>query len=294
MTGLVADGLELILSYSFLGGLMIGFGSLLVAWLVIDRTSVPIHRLGPAVSAVGVTAWLYSDGRAPRSLLVIVSCLALIGWLGAFSHSWWRRGVWAIPSVVALAIGVPGGLIFKIALAAASAIVLVSVPATEEVMACRAPTAALFAITCFAVVIGIPETSRALVLAGSSLPFAVFGAGRRQLGRSAAAAYPVLAVWIVFIDGATGPGAIVGVLAAFGLLAVGWLVPVLWRQATPAGVIVGQLGWALFASRFAGLRNGLLPAISMVIVGAGVVVALSWMAKSDHLGRYSMRGRKSD
>jgi hypothetical protein len=134
----------------------------------------------------------------------------------------------------------------------------------------------LFAASTLALVVGIPEVNRALLLAGSLLPLALLPIDRRRLGGAGALAYPALFVWITMADGATANGGAVGVLASLGILGFGYLA---YRLADRIGgtawLVFGQMAWALFASRVAGVRRGIISAVVILSIGAMVVWWLS-------------------
>ncbi len=288
------DLLALLFAPELLVGLGIGLLAAVVGWLLADWKASNRPPIGAALAAVLVGVWLFTVGRAPIGVVVAMPVLALSGGTRQLMESAGSRAGVSLLGATALVLGIEGGPVFRLAvlLGVAGAVFVVS--AAEMALDDRVPTAALFAAAALALVIGIPEIDRALVLAGSLIPFAVLGFGGRRLGRAGAATYPALFVWIAVADGATAQGSVIGVIAALGLLALGSLAPRLVAGRNPVFVTIAQIGWAVFASRVAGVRRGLVPAIVILLFGGALALLLAKSKFSSGLGSASQKSWEPD
>jgi hypothetical protein len=271
--------LEMLVSQEFLTGLGAGLACAAIAWLVDLLTRRRHDAFGPGLAAIAAASWLFMNGRAPLGIVVMIPMFAIIGATGVLEGRPWFRGGVAVLGAGILALGAEGSIGFRLVLFLAVASVVFSVSAAEEALDTRVPTAVLLAASMGALVVGIPEVNRALVVAGSLVPFAILPVTRRRLGRAGALAYPALFAWVALADAATAHGAALGVFASLGILATGFLAGRLAERASRTGYLVlGQLAWALFASRVAGVRREI--EATLVILTIGAVVAL-WLIYRD-------------
>jgi hypothetical protein len=272
-------GFAMLISDEFLTGLGAGLACALIAWLVDLLTRRRLSAIGPGLAAIAAASWLFMNGRAPLGIVVMIPIFATIGATGVLERRPWLRGGVALLGAGTLALGTDGSPEFRLVLFLAAAVVVFSVSAAEEVLDTRAPTAVLFAASMGALVVGIPEVNRALVLAGALVPFALLPISRRRLGRAGALAYPALFAWVALADAATARGAILGVFASLGILATGYLAGRLAEGASrTAYLVLGQAAWALFASRVAGVRRGLFATFVILTIGAAVAL---WLIHRD-------------
>lgn len=131
----------------------------------------------------------------------------------------------------------------------------------------------------------LPETERALIVLGASLPLVVLGWPwpLASLGWAGASATVGLLAWVAVIDGSARAGSTVGAVACLGVLLVGpvarKLIPrpdkerdgvAAWRTALP--VVLIHLVLVAVASRIAGLRSSAWEAGA--IAGVALVVAV--------------------
>ncbi len=273
---------DMLVSEEFLTGLGAGLACATIALLVEVLTRRRLSAIGPGLAAMAAASWLFLNGRAPLGIAVMVPILAAIGATGVLAGRPWLRVLVALSGGAALVMGTAGSIGFRLVLLVAVAGVVFSISAAEEVLDNGIPTALLFAASLGALVVGIPEVNRALVLAGTLLPFAILPISHRRLGGAGALAYPALFAWVTLADAATAQGAALGVFASLGILATGYLAGHLAERVTPtAYLVVGQLAWALFASRVAGVRRGLFATSAILSVGALVVF---WLIYRDARG----------
>ena len=273
-SGPIGDFLSLVITTEFLSGLAIGLVAALLGWLFARRR--PSGKPGGAgLAAVSAGAWLVANGKAPSVMVAVLILLAVLGGSGYLERSPLRRAGAGGFAALALVLGIGGGPLFRLALFAVVSAVVFAVSAAEKSLERGVPTAVLFSAAALALVIGIPEIDRALVLAGSLVPFMLLRTHGRRLGRAGAAAYPALFAWVAFADGVTASGGVVGVLGSLGVLGLGYLAPRIVGPISTKWLIAGQFAWALFASRVAGLRRGFLAAVAILSLGTLVVWGLS-------------------
>jgi hypothetical protein len=294
LADVTASLVALLASPELLIGLGIGLLASVTGWLVADRTAGTRQPIGPGLTAALVAVWLFNDGRAPMGVLVAVPLLAAAGLARRPIRSLESLAGTALLGSTVLALGIQGGLVFRLVVFFGVAGAVFVVSAAEATLDDRYPTATLLGASAVALVIGIPEIQRALLFAGSLIPFAVLGVGGRRLGAAGAAAYPALFVWIVAADSATAQGSVIGVIAALGFLAFGSLAPRLVAGRSPILITLAQTGWAVFASRVAGVRRGLVPALVIVIVGGGLALLLARSRLAGKIGSASTESWRPD
>jgi hypothetical protein len=141
----------------------------------------------------------------------------------------------------------------------------------------------MFAVSVVGVYFTVPDTERALVLLGASLPLVLLGWPFAFASLGSVGAYPAVGAlaWTAAFEGLGRPASIVGGIACLGLFVaeplarlgqgrtgaiLSWL-PLRWWVAFP--VVFGHLVLVFVASRIAGLRTG---------VGAAAVIALIELA----------------
>ncbi len=246
-----------------------------VAALILRRRPLPVAGLAIAAAFLAVL-------RPPTPVLIAVGLLAAIGIAGDLRPS-------LIPLAGALAIGPATLLVFsgdvfeplwgRIAGVAAISIGGGLAAWSEQ----RRPSSwagpILAAGSALGVFIVVPDTERALVLLGAALPVALLGWPLRlaRLGTGGVLSFVGVLVWVVLRDGATRDSAIVGGLAALGVLV-----------AEPVAVLLGRLfsgawsppvsDWLLVATDavvvlLAGRLAGTLDSAEDAVLVAGLVLA---------------------
>lgn len=131
-----------------------------------------------------------------------------------------------------------------------------------------------------------PETEHVVVLLGAALPVAVLAWWRPPLtlGRVGSLLVVALMAWVVAVDGAARPGAVVGGLACLGLLVILPALPAAPRAAPwpPGLVAVLHAGLVVVCSRVAGLRTSAADALA--------ISALAWALATIALITSTRRG----
>ena len=268
---IIDGGLGLLTSADLATGIGIGLAAALVGWLIADRPQgIPGLSLGCGLAAAGVAAWIYLDrdlGVGLPIALVLTGTIAAVGLTTKWR--WWCEAA-AVAGALAVQLEAAGSARYRLGLLVATGGAVWLVTRAETSLRRGIPTTILFAAATLALVVGVPETSRALLVAGSAVPFAVLPLANRRLGALGAATYPILFVWVTLIDRASARGSVFGPLAALGVLALGSLAARLASKWSPGWLIAGQFAWALYASRIAGVRRGTVG--SLVLLGAGAIL----------------------
>jgi hypothetical protein len=150
----------------------------------------------------------------------------------------------------------------------------------------------LFAVSVVGVYFTVPDTERALVLLGASLPILVLGWPFALATLGTAGSYPAVGAlaWIAAVEGFGRRSSIVAAVACLGLFVVEPLARLLRLGATTIFDRLPQRIWTVFpvaaahlalvfvASRVAGLRTGVGRAAAVaaidLVVGVAVVLVL--------------------
>jgi hypothetical protein len=274
----VGEVIEALVRPELFAGLLAGAvaaGACAVAALLSRRRPLPVAGLAVAAAFLAVI-------RPPTLVTAAIGLLALLGIAADL-----RPGL--IPWVGALAIGpavllVTAGEIFEPMWGRIAGVVAIALGGTLAAWAeQRRPTSwagpVMAAGTALGVFSVVPDTERALVLIGAALPVALLGWPFRlaRMGAGGALSFFGVVVWVVLRDGATRDSAIVGGLAALGILVaepvaalLSRLISGTWSRshsdwvlvATHAAVILlaarlaGTLGSAEDAALVAGLVMG--------------------------------------
>jgi hypothetical protein len=139
---------------------------------------------------------------------------------------------------------------------------------------------ALYAVSVVGVYFTVPDTERALVLLGVSLPLALLGWPFTFVSLGSAGSYAAVGVlvWVGATDGRGRQAAIVGAIACLGLLVVDPAARVLRRRRSTVFALLPTSVWAVvpvvalhlalvyIASRVAGLRHSLRTAVTIVLL----------------------------
>jgi hypothetical protein len=228
------------------------------------RETVPVALLVAVVAAGAVCA--IPPDRVPASFaaVLLVPFALMVAWQPDGLPAWVRVLVATVASAGAVAVA-----------------------RTEVRWRPVAITPALLAITAVAVLVAVPDTEEAAVLVGACLPVALLGwpLALATLGPAGAGACTVLVAWTGATGGRAAPAAVVGALAALGLL-VGFSVgarvigPQVERASIPPPrlpvvALAGQAVLALIASRVGAAHAP---------VGRAVVVAIIVFVASAYVG----------
>jgi hypothetical protein len=133
----------------------------------------------------------------------------------------------------------------------------------------------------------LPDTEEAAVVLGALVATAVLVVADRRVGLGPATSLAGLLVWVAAVGGRGRDGAVVGAVAALGVVVVEPVVHAVARTQHPARTVVApglrpvlvlaQVGLALYAGRVAGLESGAGDAVAraaLVVVPAGILVAV--------------------
>jgi hypothetical protein len=151
----------------------------------------------------------------------------------------------------------------------------------------------LYAVTAVGVYATVPDTERALVLLGVSVPMLLLGwpAALVSLGSSGSYAAVGALVWVAATDGRGRETAIIGAIACLGLLVIepaarllrGRRATVLAALPTSIWTVVPVAGAHLVivyvASRVAGLRHAIGAATTIVVIESVIVVAALFLCE---------------
>lgn len=278
---IIRVGVELVTSRVFLAGLGIGVTCAgLGLWMRDNQGKGRGWAAGLAATASG--AFLAVLGSAPRRLPLALALLTVAGATGFVSRSSSNRALVSLAGGALIASGSAGDAGFRIAVFAGVAILSFLVSEAEDHLPPPVATTRLLALSTVAVVVGIPDVERSLVMAGAAIALAVIPAPSRRLGPGGALAFPALLAWTVVVDGAGGEGAVLGSLAALGILALGRYAPRIVEGLSGGGILLVQGAWALFASRLAGVRRDTVTASVILLAGAALAwAALEWRRRAE-------------
>jgi hypothetical protein len=311
---------DLLGSTEFAIGLLVGTVALLVALpaALALRAFVPqrgrrLGAVGPAFAAGGVLAL---DGLLGTEELLgvpggVVAGLVLL-WVGGTVGA--RTGA---PFVVGPVLALPGALLVAganrglddlwvpIVMVAGTAAVGATAADVDRRTARLGVAPLLLVITVIGVYFTVPDTELMRAMVGVALPLVLLAWPYTAAALGAGGAYAAVALllWLAPIEGVGRPGAIVGALGAFGLLAAEpagrALVPYLERRMVltrvvvtrPRAVYVGaQAVLTLYASRVAGMAEGaLFAALLLVPALAGGLAFGAMLVMPEHRRRRHRR-----
>jgi hypothetical protein len=151
----------------------------------------------------------------------------------------------------------------------------------------------LYAITALGVYTTVPDTERALVLVGVSLPLALLGWPFALASLGSAGAYAAVGalVWVGATDGRGRQTAIIGAIACLGLLVLEPAARLLrGRRATVLAVLprsvwavipvaVVHLALVYVAARVAGLRHAIGAATAIVVLESVIALAVLFLCE---------------
>lgn len=277
-----------------------------VVGLAVGLLAALARRRHPPAPVVGLLMagatllGLAATDRLPSGLAVGVGILAVAGVvadLGRFPA--WSCALLGLPG--ACVVVLEGGLAVEGAgqVAAGLAICLggALVADFDRKWRARGYPVVLVVISIVGILATVPDTERALVLAGAALPFLALAwpASAGALGRGGSLATVGVAVWVVAQDGAGRPGSIVGAAACIGLLLVEPLVRALQAGDSPFDTLDAWVrqGWLLVlatavlhillvfvAARVVGLRETVREAVPIVLVAFVLALAAStWLSR---------------
>jgi Na+-transporting methylmalonyl-CoA/oxaloacetate decarboxylase beta subunit len=159
----------------------------------------------------------------------------------------------------------------------------------------RGWSAVLYAVSVVGVYFTVPDTERALVLLGVSLPLLLLGWPVALVSLGTAGAYPAVGAlaWIAAFEGLGRRTSIVGGVACLGLFVVeplarflklgaSTIFDALPQQAwTVFPVAAGHLGLVFVASRVAGLRTAVSQAAAIALIDLVIGLAVVLLLDSD-------------
>ena len=151
----------------------------------------------------------------------------------------------------------------------------------------------LYAVTVVGVDATVPDTERALVLLGVSVPLLLLGWPVALMSLGSAGSYAAVGalVWVAATDGRGRQTAIIGAIACLGLLVIEPAARLLrGRRATVLAVLPTSI-WTMLpvagthlaivyvASRIAGLRHAIGAAATIVVIESVIVVAALFLCE---------------
>jgi hypothetical protein len=286
---------------------------------------------GAALTALGLAVGLLTRDRGHRALPVgglliaagfvvgarhsahlpdgIAVGLALLAAGGLVTGIFARRREWL--GVFGIALAAPGAIVLATHLQVAAkhapprpswiaVLVVVSVAIGGPLVAnfdrrfgARGWPLVLYAVTAVGVYATVPDTERALVLLGVSVPLLLLGwpAALVSLGSSGSYAAVGVLVWVAATDGRGRETAIIGAIACLGLLVIepaarllrGRRATVLAALPTSIWTVLPVAGAHLVivyvASRVAGLRHAIGAAATIVVIESVIVVAALFLCE---------------
>jgi hypothetical protein len=153
----------------------------------------------------------------------------------------------------------------------------------------------MYAVSVAGVYFTVPDTERALVLLGASLPLLLLGWPVALASLGTTGAYPAVGAlaWMAAVEGRGRPGAIVAGVACLGLFLVEPLVRLLKLGAATVFETLPQRSWAVIpvvaahlafvfvASRVAGVRTEVGEAVALVAMELGIGLAVALLLDSE-------------
>lgn len=292
--------LKLLGEPELLAGLRYGLAALGVGLL----TAVVWRRRGPTpvvglLLAAATLLGLDATGRLPSGLAVGIALLGVAGLIADLSRlPAWSCGLLAVPG--AWVVAAEGGLGTQPAARVAAGLAIciggAFVADFDRRWRTRGYSVMLLVVSILGVLSTVPDTERALVLAGAAFPlvFLVWPVPLGALGAGGSLAATGVAAWVVALDGAGRQGSIVGAAGCIGLLLVEPMVRAMRGGGSPldwverwagrvwlAGpwVALVHLPLVILAARVAGLRRTVGQALPIVLVAFVLALGLAfWLS----------------
>ena len=269
---------DLFVSEPFLIGCAIGFLALVITVVAAMQRSRPTPIGGVMVTGAALFA-LALEGWVTWSVAAGVASLAVAGALLDRDRRWaYPFGLIGVVLLV-LATPSPPGSVNRWLVGAAIVVVAPLLASFDYTFRYSTIALPLLAVSYLGMLVTVPDTARAIVAVGATLPMALAGWPLRLagLGRAGSFACAGLFVWLAFAEGVGRPGSVVGAIGALGLL-IAWpaahsirasdftrLGSLLSRRLGAPMVIAAQGAVALYAARVAGLKDGALYAALLVL-----------------------------
>jgi hypothetical protein len=285
----------------------------LVSWFFFKRPA-PVAGLVVAVAfANGVR---HSGVKHPVPLPSNVThglfLLAVAGFATGLLTMWWRplalTGlVFAIPgaSLLASNTDLPDISWVKPLVVVATVVGGTLVADFDRRHARRGWPVVMFAVSVVGVYFTVPDTERALVLVGASLPLVLLGWPFPFASLGTVGAYPAVGAlaWTAAFEGLGRPASIVAGVACLGLFvaepiarlaqgptqAILSRLPMRWWIAFP--VVIGHLVLVFIASRVAGLRTGVGTAAVIALIELAMALTVLSALKVDVVRAHSVADR---
>jgi hypothetical protein len=261
--------------------------------------------LGGLLIAVGFVVGARHSSHLPDSVAVGLALLALGGLVTGVVA---RYRAWL--GLLGVAIALPGGVVLATHLQVASGraprpswiapLVVASIAIGGPLVAnfdrrfgARGWPLVLYAVTVVGVYATVPDTERALVLLGVSVPLLLLGWPVALMSLGSAGSYAAVGalVWVAATDGRGRQTAIIGAIACLGLLVIEPAARLLrGRRATVLAVLPTSI-WTVLpvagthlaivyvASRIAGLRHAIGAAATIVVIESVIVVAALFLCE---------------
>ncbi len=152
----------------------------------------------------------------------------------------------------------------------------------------------LYALTAIGVYATVPDTERALVLLGVSVPLLLLGWPVALMSLGSAGSYAAVGtlVWVAATDGRGRQTAVIGAIACLGLLVIEPAARLLrGRRATVLAVLPKSI-WTVLpvagthlaivyvASRVAGLRHAIGAAAAIVVIESAIVAGALFLCEA--------------
>jgi hypothetical protein len=252
----------------------------------------------PLAFANGVKHWVALPANVTEGLVL----LALAGLISGLLASWWKPFalagvVLAIPGAALLTsnsglpnVGWVGPLVIATTVFGGAA-----VADFDRRYAKRGWPVVMLAVSVAGVYFTVPDTERALVLLGASVPLVLLGWPFALASLGSVGAYPAVGAlaWTAAFEGRGRHTAIIGGVACLGLFVAEPLarlvqglrptaleaLPKTWWMAIPVAVV--HLALVFVASRIAGLRTEVSQAVLISAMGLVSAVAVLWAVQSE-------------
>ena len=268
-------------------GLAAGVAAAVAVWVVAlvaheAGRPGPVPVAGLALVAAGL--WATSLVRPlPPGVAVAVAGVGVVGLVPVARRSVAVGAVLAAPFAVYLAVEASATTWIRVAIVVAASLGAAVVAATDGRPRWSELTPALYALSVAGVFAAVPDTEEVAALLGVAVAIAVVGwpSGIASLGRVGAGSATALLVWVVAVGGRGRPPSIVGGLACLGILVAvpgGEWLRRRWsgsrrvRRSAVACLVV-HTGVVLIASRGAGIRAEMGPAVVLSVVALAIAAA---------------------
>jgi hypothetical protein len=264
--------------------------------------------LGGLLIAAGFVVGAHHSSHLPDSIAVGLALLAAAGFVTELIA---RHRDWL--GLLGIALAAPGAVVLATHLQVAAAhaharpraswiaiLVVASIAIGGPLVAnfdrrfgARGWPMVLYAVTAVGVYATVPDTERALVLIGVSVPMLLLGWPFALFSLGSAGSYAAVGVlvWVAATDGRGRQTAIIGAIACLGLLVIEPAARLLrGRRATVLAVLPTSI-WTVLpvagahlaivyvASRVAGLRHAISAAATIVVIESVIVVAALFLCE---------------